>query len=161
MTASTWPDDWDERKRGAECPMCANQGLEDNGFGRRVLQGEFADVFLQRTTPLPGYCIAVWKGEHVAEPTQLEPAQAAGFWAETLAAAHAVEAEYRPAKLNFMTLGNGVPHLHTHVLPRTLDDPAAGAPLPWALITGADPTPDDAFAAQVAALRRRIGSRGR
>ncbi len=78
---STWSADWDERKGGAVCPMCANQGLEDNGFGRRVLQGQFADVYLQRTTPLPGYCIGVWKGEHVAEPTQLEPAQAAGYLA--------------------------------------------------------------------------------
>jgi hypothetical protein len=30
-------------------------------------------------------------------------------------------------KLNYFTLGNTVPHLHTHVLPRYQDDPAREA----------------------------------
>jgi len=35
---------------------------------------------------------------------------------------------YTPAKLNLMTLGNELPHLHTHVVPRYVDDGEPGAP---------------------------------
>ena len=35
---------------------------------------------------------------------------------------------YTPAKLNLMTLGNELPHLHTHVVPRYVDDSEPGRP---------------------------------
>jgi len=40
--------------------------------------------------------------------------------------AKAVDDRYRPAKLNLQILGNTVPHLHTHVIPRYASDPAPG-----------------------------------
>jgi diadenosine tetraphosphate (Ap4A) HIT family hydrolase len=33
--------------------------------------------------------------------------------------------------MNYKTLGNAVPHLHTHLLPRLAQDPAPGCPLPF------------------------------
>jgi len=45
--------------------------------------------------------------------------------------ARAIEAEFAPVKLNLFTLGNMVPHLHTHVVPRFLDDPFPGGLIPW------------------------------
>jgi diadenosine tetraphosphate (Ap4A) HIT family hydrolase len=36
-----------------------------------------------------------------------------------------------PVKMNYKTLGNAVPHLHTHLLPRLAQDPAPGCPLPF------------------------------
>jgi diadenosine tetraphosphate (Ap4A) HIT family hydrolase len=33
--------------------------------------------------------------------------------------------------MNYQLLGNSVPHLHVHLVPRYLDDPAPGKPLPW------------------------------
>ncbi len=138
--------------------MCANQGLEDNEFGRRILEGRYADVFLQRRAPLPGYAIAIWKHGHVAEPMDLGPDAANGYWAELLAAARAIRDHYEPAKLNFETLGNAVPHLHTHVLPRSLDAPAPARPLPWDMISSAAAGPESAFVADVAALRDLLGA---
>jgi diadenosine tetraphosphate (Ap4A) HIT family hydrolase len=37
---------------------------------------------------------------------------------------------FEPKKMNYLTLGNWVPHLHTHLIPRYEDDPASGAPFP-------------------------------
>jgi hypothetical protein len=51
--------------------MCANQGMEDSGWGVRFLRGVYADVFLQRSGVVRGYAVAIWKHQHVAEPTQL------------------------------------------------------------------------------------------
>ena len=32
--------------------------------------------------------------------------------------------------MNYETLGNTVPHLHTHLVPRFTEDPAPGRPFP-------------------------------
>lgn len=44
-------------------------------------------------------------------------------------AARAVERVFRPLKMNFELLGNAVPHLHAHIVPRYYGDPAPGRPL--------------------------------
>jgi diadenosine tetraphosphate (Ap4A) HIT family hydrolase len=64
-----------------------------------------------------------------------------------------VRARFKPVKLNYMTLGNTVPHLHTHVLPRYQDDPAPGGPIAWEAIFAADPVPEAGLHRQAADLR--------
>jgi diadenosine tetraphosphate (Ap4A) HIT family hydrolase len=68
----------------------------------------------------------VGRGRHVAEPTELSDEEAVGYWREVLRVASAMERHYRPVKLNYQLLGNAVPHLHTHLLPRFADDPSSG-----------------------------------
>ena len=127
-----WPADWEQRVAGRACPMCAAVGAGDNDFWVHVGTGEFSEIKLERRSRLPGYCIVVWNGRHVADPADLTARAAAGYGADTLAAARAVRAVFRPVKLNYFTLGNTVPHLHTHVVPRYRhDDPAPGGPIPW------------------------------
>jgi diadenosine tetraphosphate (Ap4A) HIT family hydrolase len=43
--------------------------------------------------------------------------------------ARGVAARSRPVKMNWLSLGNGVPHLHVHLVPRPADDARAGGPL--------------------------------
>ena len=64
-----------------------------------------------------------------------------------------MRARFKPVKLNYMTLGNTVPHLHTHVLPRYQDDPAPGGPIAWEAIFAADPVPEAELHRQAADLR--------
>jgi len=52
-----------------------------------------------------------------------------------------------------MTLGNTVPHLHTHFVPRYWNDPAPGGPIGWAEIFSTDPVPDVDLHDQAADLR--------
>jgi diadenosine tetraphosphate (Ap4A) HIT family hydrolase len=137
--------------------MCANQGMEDSGWGVRFLQGGYADVFLQRSGVVRGYAVAIWKHRHVAEPTQLPAEQAAGFWLDTLRAGAAIERHLHPVKLNYLTLGNALPHLHTHIVPRYADDPVPGHPLPFDLLDDRR-QPEDRLHADVLALRTAVGS---
>lgn len=124
-----WPTDWEERKRGAGCPMCADGRPEDNGFGVRILMGRCSDAYLQRAdVGQPGYTIVIWRGRHVADPTELSADEARDYFADVLRVARAVEAHYRPIKLNLEMLGNSLPHLHTHVVPRYADDGSPGQP---------------------------------
>ena len=127
----TWPDDWEDRKAGRNCPSCARIGVDEHDWGIRVLAGEFADVYMNYRGLSRGYCVSVWKHGHVSELTELTNEQIAGYWMETVKVARAIEAIYTPAKLNFQALGNEVTHLHTHIVPRYLDDLAPGGPLPF------------------------------
>ncbi len=133
--------------------MCAALGNGDNDFWVEVHTGEFAEVHLERRTRLPGYCIVVWRHGHIAEPADLEPGQACGYWQEVLAVGRSVRALFDPVKLNYLTLGNTVPHLHTHVLPRYRDDPAPGGPIAWEQIFSPEPVPEPGLHRQAADLR--------
>ena len=90
--------------------------------------------------------------------TELSVEEAAGFWSEVARVARAVDDEYRPAKMNWFSLGNGVPHLHVHLVPRPLDDARPGWPVEseafdFGAIPPVEPTE---LAAAAGALRARL-----
>jgi diadenosine tetraphosphate (Ap4A) HIT family hydrolase len=149
----TWPSDWAERKSGRDCPMCLEGRPDDNGHGVRIFAGARSDSYLQRAG-LRGYTVAIWRGDHVADPTELPDGEAMSYWSEVLRVARALDDHYRPAKLNFLVLGNTVPHLHTHISPRYVDDPAPGRPLDPA--DNRERLPEDEFARDVSALRELL-----
>lgn len=155
----SWPADWDERKRGKNCPMCGEGRPEDNGFGARVFAGQVSDAYLQRAdVGQKGYTIAIWRGRHVAEPTELSADEASVYFAEVLRVARALETHYRPIKMNFEILGNSLPHLHTHVVPRYLDDGAPGQPPRFMKQTDAEhgKLPEEGVQRDAAALRKLL-----
>jgi diadenosine tetraphosphate (Ap4A) HIT family hydrolase len=153
MTERAWPDDWADRMAGQDCPLCDALGKGDSDFSVEVFTGEVAEVRLERRSRLPGYCIVVWRLGHVAEPTDLSTSQAGCYWDEVLAVGRAVQARFSPVKMNYMTLGNTVPHLHTHVVPRYRDDPAPGGPIAWPDIFSPAPVPEADLRRQAAELR--------
>ena len=149
-----WAPDFGSRKRGDGCEMCAQGRPEEDAYGIRVAAGVRSDSYLQKAAMQRGWVVVVWRGRHVAEATELAEDEALAYWAEVLRTARAVEEHFRPLKLNLMQLGNAVPHLHTHVLPRYAADPDGGAPFTWNEDVGS--RPDDELRADAAALRRLI-----
>lgn len=160
MPSNGWPDDWQQRKDGRDCPLCASLGKGDNDHTVSVAELAYTEVRLERRSLLPGYCIVVWKFGHVAEPTDLEAEAAAGYWADVVEVAGALEAEFRPMKLNLLTLGNWVPHLHTHVVPRYLDDPAPGGPIAWEAMFSGEPIPEETLLQQASLIRQALSQSG-
>jgi diadenosine tetraphosphate (Ap4A) HIT family hydrolase len=75
----------------------------------------------------------IWRGRHVAEPTELESGEAIAYWREVMQVGSAIQDQYQPAKMNYLTLGNAMPHLHTHIVPRPWDDPEAAGPFRFQL----------------------------
>jgi diadenosine tetraphosphate (Ap4A) HIT family hydrolase len=110
--------------------MCAQGRPEETKYGARIFAGEVADAYLQKAGVQRGYTIVIWRGRHVAEPTELSAEEAAAYWRELLRVGGALEAHLKPVKMNYETLGNSLPHLHTHVMPRYADDPKPGWPFP-------------------------------
>jgi diadenosine tetraphosphate (Ap4A) HIT family hydrolase len=133
--------------------MCAADGREDNGFGLRFVEGRVSNAYLQRAAIQPGYTVVVWTRPHVVEPTKLVASDAAAYWADVLRAGRAIEAHFKPVKMNYETQGNALPHLHTHVIPRYADDPRPGKPFPFPEATPGL-IPEDEFGSTVESLRR-------
>ena len=106
------------------CPLCA-PSAEECVWSNRELR-----VILVSDRDYPGFCRVIWQA-HVAEMTDLD----AGARARLMAAVWAVEAAIRtvlkPDKVNLASLGNQVPHLHWHVIPRFRADAHFPDPI-WA-----------------------------
>ena len=137
--------------------MCGG-GADETQHGLRVFDGRWADGYIGRYPVRPGYAFVVFKGRHVAEPGELSAEETAGFWSDVARVARAVEDQYQPAKMNWLHLGNGVPHLHVHLVPRPHDDPRAGLPLEteafhFDVMPPIEPTQ---LAEEAAALRARL-----
>jgi len=147
-----WPKEFYELRRGEGCPMCAQGRPEETEHGVRFFAGEVADAYLQRAKIQRGYSVVVWRGRHVAEPTELSPEEASQYWLEVLDAGRRIERAFEPVKLNYDLLGNSLPHLHTHVVPRYADDPKPGWPFPFPE-DEPEPIDDDELRRDVQALR--------
>lgn len=150
-----WPDSFYAMRRGEGCVICQEERGDDPGWGVRFHAGRVVDAHLKRASVQRGYTIVSWRGRHVAEPTELTADEAALWWRELLAVGRALEDEFRPVKLNYELLGNSVPHLHAHVLPRYADDPRPGWPFPWP-DEDPPPFPEDDLQRDVARLRARL-----
>jgi diadenosine tetraphosphate (Ap4A) HIT family hydrolase len=126
-----WPEHFYERLAGEGCPMCEEGRPDETPHGVRYFAGEVADAYLIRADIQRGLSIVVWRGGHVAEPTELTDEEAAAYGREVLRVGRAIQSVLKPVKLNYDLLGNTVPHLHTYIVPRYSDDPRPGWPFPF------------------------------
>ncbi|GAB2181127.1 hypothetical protein DLREEDagrD3_13500 [Denitratisoma sp. agr-D3] len=101
-----------------DCPLCHQAGGEllwQDGRCRVIrVEGEEGRTF-------PGFCRVVWQ-DHVAEMSDLSVADQHHLWRVVHALELAVREVSAPDKINLAALGNMVPHLHWHVIPRWRDD---------------------------------------
>jgi diadenosine tetraphosphate (Ap4A) HIT family hydrolase len=148
-----WPSSFYALKRGEGCPMCEQGRPDETPYGARIFAGEVSDAYLQRANVQRGYTIVIWRGRHVAEPTELSEEEATKYWLELIEVGRRIEGHLDPVKLNYELLGNSLPHLHTHVMPRYADDPKPGWPFPHPE-TEQPPIDEQLFRADVEALRR-------
>ena len=109
--------------RVAGCELC------DLSAPTVVDNDKFA-VILVDDANYPGFARVIWK-DHVREVSDLADADRLllndAVWKLELA----VREVMQPLKVNVASLGNVVPHLHWHVIPRYADDAHFPAPV-WA-----------------------------
>lgn len=86
-----------------------------------VYRDDKLSVILVDDPAYPGFCRVIWH-EHVKEMSDLAPADRLllndAVWHVELALREVMA----PGKVNVASLGNVVPHLHWHVIPRYADD---------------------------------------
>ena len=111
----------------AGCPMCS-RWEDDNDL--RIIELEHSFVVLNRDQFFPGYTLLFTK-EHATELFHLDRAVRAALMEEVSTVAQALHDQFRPDKINYELLGNMVPHIHWHLVPRSAQDPLWPRPI-WA-----------------------------
>lgn len=81
-----------------------------------------ARVILVPEPGFRGFTRVIWKA-HVDEMTELAPTDRNHVMQIVFAIEALQRSAFQPAKINLASLGNHVPHLHWHVIPRFEDDP--------------------------------------
>lgn len=151
-----WPSaEWAALVQGEGCPLCkVLEEPEADGEGFFVAELASSHLRMPRNQFVRGYCVLVCR-VHVKEPHELPPGQQVAFFGELTAAARALESVFQPIKMNYLILGNQVPHLHAHLVPRFADDPAPGAALSPG--DGVRPLTDEEYQRQIDSVRAALG----
>ena len=155
-----WPSAFYEWKSGKGCPACEQGRPDETDDGVRFFAGEVVDAYLRRSDIQRGLTVAIWRGHHVVEPTELTEEETSSYWRELRLVAAAIEEVMRPVKMNYNLLGNSVPHLHAHIVPRYADDPRPGWPFPFPDLEPPS-MPKERLAEDVIALRTSIAVKER
>ncbi len=121
---------WDALVRGEECPLCAEIRSTDtaNDYGYTVADLQLSRLRLASNQFVPGYCVLIC-AKHVVEPYHLTAEERALFFDDLTQATEAIDRVFGAIKMNIQILGNAVPHLHAHILPRYYGDPAPSRPI--------------------------------
>lgn len=97
------------------CPLCEGDG------GQVLWRDDFCRVVWVEDADYPGFCRVIL-GQHAKEMTDLHSSDRLRLMETVFTVEAAVREIVRPDKINLASLGNVVPHLHWHVIPRWAED---------------------------------------
>lgn len=134
------------------CPMCELAGAESD---LHIADLPTARAYLNEDQFFPGWVFVVLR-RHAAELYELTADERAAHIEDVSRVAGALAAVYRPVKMNYELLGNQVPHIHWHLVPRLAGDPDPSWPV-WRTIHEPRPLPADERIERIGAVRRALG----
>ena len=108
------------------CVMCGRYGRA--GGPLHVADLEVSRAFLHEDQFFPGYVLLVLR-RHAAELYELSAPERRTLIEEISRVAQALARVFRPVKMNYELLGNQVPHIHWHLVPRLATDPDLRSPI--------------------------------
>ena len=126
----------------SDCELCNSPG------GDVLYQGAQFRVVLVEDAQYPGFCRVIWR-DHVVEVTDLNELDRMLMMDVLWQVETVVRDVMQPKKINLASLGNVVPHLHWHIIPRYADDAHFPSPV-WAVAQRV--TPEDVLDARRALL---------
>ena len=88
----------------------------------------FSRLFLAKNQFVTGYCVMMCR-EHVIEPYELTDNERSKFFDDLAVAGKGLQEAFKADKMNYNILGNVIPHLHVHILPRYFTDSAPNRPI--------------------------------
>jgi diadenosine tetraphosphate (Ap4A) HIT family hydrolase len=133
------------------CPLCR---VSDHP----LLIVELGETYLLlgENQGCPGWCVAVLK-EHAEHMADLPRERQLRVFEDVARAVEAVRRVFGPVRINYECLGNVVPHIHWHVIPRHADDPTPREPVwGWGAERLRGTMPDEERAALAARLREAL-----
>ncbi len=128
---------WGARVAGAACPLDAPRP-DVTAQWDLVAHLSVSSLYLTANQVYRGRCQLVFDPRHVARIDELSPDEWTALADDVYAAQRAIVLVVRPDHVNVESLGNVVPHLHWHIIPRYTGDPRWGEPV-WQPAGEAEP----------------------
>lgn len=93
----------------------------------KVCSLKASEVYLVRNQNFPGRCVVAYK-EHKTELFQLTEEERNAYAKDVAVVAKAIYELFDADKLNYAIYGDGVPHLHYHIIPKKKGQYCWGVP---------------------------------
>ncbi len=114
-----------------QCELC------DSSRGDVIVSNAQWRVILVDDANYPGFCRVIWNA-HVKEMTDMSDADRGALMQVVWQTEAVIREIMQPHKINLASLGNMVPHVHWHVIPRYTDDAHFPNPV-WAAANASTP----------------------
>jgi diadenosine tetraphosphate (Ap4A) HIT family hydrolase len=132
---------------GNDCAACVGRWPRAD---HRIADLGPAVAYLNEDQFFPGWTFLVLK-RHATELFHLDATERSQLIESVSALARGLADAFKAVKMNYELLGNQLPHIHWHIVPRLSDDPAPRVP-PWMV----EHAPRSLAAAELEARLRRI-----
>ena len=119
---------WEEFARGMGCPLDAPRP-DSNDHWDFVVALSVSSLYLSKNQTYRGHCQLIFDPRHVARVDQLSASEWGALSSDLFTAQTAVMRTVDADHLNVESLGNVVPHVHWHIVPRYRGDPRWGSPI--------------------------------
>jgi diadenosine tetraphosphate (Ap4A) HIT family hydrolase len=119
---------WDALKKGTQCPFDGPRS-ESNEHWDRIGTLSVSTLYLHKIQTYRGYSVLVFDPRHVTALTDLNEGERTALMSDLCRAQEGMRRVLKPDHFNVESLGNQVPHLHWHIIPRYKNDPRWGLPI--------------------------------
>lgn len=133
------------------CTMC-NRWETDEDL--RIMEFDQSCLVLNRDQFFPGYCL-LFTRQHATELFHLEQKARQELMEEVSRVSAVLSSLFKADKINYELLGNMVPHIHWHLVPRFRHDPLWPRPV-WAAPHQELLLTDEEYRQRTAAIRQAL-----
>lgn len=112
------------------CVLCNEDG------GELIVQNKLFRIVYVSDKNYPGF-VRLILNEHIVEQSDLNENNSIAVFKAIVAIEKTIRRIYSPDKINLASLGNVVPHLHWHIIPRYKNDTNFPNPI-WGEITNSN-----------------------
>lgn len=122
------PPSWEQLALGQNCSFDAPRAASTEAW-EQVASLDVSTLYLARNQTYRGHCILILDLRHATRPDQLSASEWGRFCADLHRSETAIVRAVQPDHINIASLGNLMPHLHWHIIPRYRTDPRWGGPI--------------------------------
>lgn len=135
----------------APCKACAGTWPRQDHFIADLRSGK---AYLHDDQFFPGWTVLVLR-RHATELFQLTPPERTQLIEDVNRMAMILSEVYQAKKINYELLGNQLPHIHWHIIPRLANDPAPLEPV-WQVPHEAVLLSDPELPSEIRRIRKAI-----